>query len=147
MQNCKKMIYSSGGHKCAFGHSPSPISLHPPTPLHVTLSQPEWMLHSSRWPCFFASQSWMLINWEGCWVDLHSYHINTDKVACAKQARQVSAVNSQFDLRQSWMATEPGNKCIFHGRHVRARGEQTNTENKCSSSIDSLVWRVTDIRF
>lgn len=89
----------------------------------------------------------MLINWEGCWMHLHTYHINTDKVACAKQARQTAAVNSQLDLRQSWMVTEPGNKCIFHGRHVRAREEQTHTENECSSSIDSLVWRVTDIRF
>lgn len=94
---------------------------------------------------FFALHSWMLINWEGCWMHLHTYHINTDKAACAKQARQTAAVNSQLDLRQSWTATEPRNKCIFHGRCVRARGEQTGTENECSSSIDSLVWRVNII--
>lgn len=96
-----------------------------PPPAHITLSalpDPEWMLHSSRWPCFFALQSPMIINWEGCWMHLHTYHINTDKVACAKQARQTASFNSQLDLRQSWTATEQGNKCIFHGRHVRARG-------------------------
>lgn len=58
-------------------------------------------------------------------MHLHTYHINTDKAACAKRARQTAAVNSQLDLRRSWMATEPGNKCIFHGRHVRARRKQT----------------------
>lgn len=81
----------------------------------------------------------MLINWEGFWMHLHTYHINTDKVACAKQARQTAAVNSQLDLRQSWMVTEPGNKRIFHRMHVRAWGAQTSTEDECSLSIDSIV--------
>lgn len=77
----------------------------------------------------------MLIHWEGCWMHLHTYHINTDKVACAKQARQTAAVNSQLDLRQSGMVTEPENKCIFHVMHVRA---QTSTENKAHKVLIPL---------
>lgn len=71
----------------------------------------------------------MLINWGCCWMHLHTYHINTDKAIGAKRARRTAAVNSQPDLRQSWMATEPGNKCFFHGRHVGAWGE-TNQYGK-----------------
>lgn len=85
----------------------------------------------SQWHAvvFFALRSQMLINWEGSWMYLHTYHINTDKADSAKRARQTAAVNSQVNLWQSWMATEPGNKSIFHGRHVQARGEQTSWEN------------------
>ena len=123
------------------GSHPNQSTKQPPTPPHINITvlpDPEWMLHSSRWPCFSYSVIYlfifcfalkMLINWGGCRMHLHTYHINTDKAIGAKRARQTAAVNSQPDLRQSWMATEPGNKCIFHGRHVGAWGE-TNQYRK-----------------
>lgn len=59
-------------------------------------------------------------------MHLRTNHIYTDKADSAEQARQTAVVNPQVDLRQSWMATRPGDKCIFHGGHVRARREQTS---------------------
>lgn len=77
---------------------------------------------------FFALQSWTLINSE-VFVRTSALRINSDKVACTKQRRQTSAVNPHLDLQQSWTPTLPGNKCIFHGRHVRAT-RKTNSSRK-----------------
>lgn len=65
----------------------------------------------------------MLINCDGFWMHLHTYHINTDKVARAKRARQTAAVNSQRDLRRRWVVTEPRRKRIIHGMHVLKHAE------------------------
>lgn len=63
-------------------------------------------------------------------MHLHTYHINTDKAACAKQARQTAAVN--FTARPS--AVLDGNRAretnvFFMEDMLEHGGEQTRTEN------------------
>lgn len=79
-------------------------------------------------------------------MHLHTYHINTDKAASAKQARQTAAVNSQLDLRQSRMATEPTNVFFMEGM-LEHEENPISTENEYSSSIDYLVWWESDFGY
>lgn len=113
----------------------------PPLPSYHPLRAARTRMNAAFIPIATGSSRLLIKLGETAGVGGMHLHTYTDKVDAAKPVRQTVVVNPQVDLRQSWMATRWGNRCIFHGGHVGAWHGQTGRENWCAQSMDFRVRR------